>query len=40
MLTEGVTDRDVTRVGKATSTSNKKRTVTVDLKVKVIPKKK
>ncbi|XP_054006542.1 serologically defined colon cancer antigen 8 homolog [Hylaeus anthracinus] len=37
---EKVTDKDVTRVGKATSTSNKKRTVKVDLKVKIIPKQK
>lgn len=40
MLTEGVVERDVTTVGHTASPSSKKRTVKVDLKVKVIPKKK
>lgn len=40
MLTEGVVKRDVTTVGQTASPSSKKRTVKVDLKVKVIPKKK
>ncbi|KYM85341.1 Keratin, type I microfibrillar 48 kDa, component 8C-1 [Atta colombica] len=37
---EGVVERDVTTVGQTASPSSKKRTVKVDLKVKVIPKKK
>lgn len=40
MLTEGVVERDATTVGQSASSSSKKRTVKVDLKVKVIPKKK
>jgi hypothetical protein len=40
VLTEGVVERDVTTVGQTASPSSKKRTVKVDLKVKVIPKKK
>lgn len=40
VLTEGIIERDVTTVGQTASASNKKRTVKVDLKVKVIPKKK
>ncbi|XP_029162843.1 serologically defined colon cancer antigen 8 homolog isoform X2 [Nylanderia fulva] len=37
---EGIVERDVTTVGRTASDSSKKRTVKVDLKVKVIPKKK
>ncbi|XP_024889126.1 serologically defined colon cancer antigen 8 homolog isoform X1 [Temnothorax curvispinosus] len=37
---EGVVERDATTVGQTASPSSKKRTVKVDLKVKVIPKKK
>ncbi|KAM0736717.1 Serologically defined colon cancer antigen 8-like protein [Formica fusca] len=37
---EGIVERDVTTVGQTASPSSKKRTVKVDLKVKVIPKKK
>ncbi|XP_076280670.1 serologically defined colon cancer antigen 8 homolog isoform X2 [Lasioglossum baleicum] len=39
-ILKGVTDRDVTTVGKATSASNKRRTVKIDLKVNVAPKQK
>lgn len=40
VLTEAIVERDVTTVGRTASDSSKKRTVKVDLKVKVIPKKK
>lgn len=40
MLTEKIAEKDVTTIGQTASPSSKKRTVKVDLKVKVIPKKK